>query len=326
MDEYNVSMLTSSKDEWICRLVNILTPLIAEGIKSIFIEAYNLCKTNKEMTKYLMTFQNFISRIPSWNTTLIETERKRIINKSGCHYLEDLLTCVHIIQLKLLTAVRVGQKQKKIDISILKIDDFIHKTYINVARKIYKNVYLYEYDVSALQIQKNNREIELIIQECIINTIRESIPIESILKAYMDETIEEDVLEEFNEKIINEKIDEEVINNQINKNMIENQEKQINKNESLLETPQILSKLKENENVKTIKTNLENTITFDNIPSKTMTFDNLSSISDDENENIKIKITDEITNLNDLDVHVINEPKIKLNENDLLINDIEILS
>ena len=27
--------------------------------------------------------------------------------------------------------MRVGQKQKKIDISVPKLDDFIHKTYIN---------------------------------------------------------------------------------------------------------------------------------------------------------------------------------------------------
>jgi glycosyltransferase involved in cell wall biosynthesis len=48
-------------------------------------------------------------------------------------------------QLKLLTAMRVGQKQKKININIPKLDDFIHKIYVHVARKIYKNVYLFEF-------------------------------------------------------------------------------------------------------------------------------------------------------------------------------------
>tara|TARA_B100000282_G_C31603527_1_gene431253 strand:- start:51 stop:626 length:576 start_codon:yes stop_codon:yes gene_type:complete len=36
----------------------------------------------------------------------------------------------------------------------------------------------------------NNRELEKIIQECIMLAIRESIPTESIIKAYMDEGIE----------------------------------------------------------------------------------------------------------------------------------------
>jgi hypothetical protein len=146
------------------------------------------------MDKYLMTFQNFIARIPKWNATIVEQERKRIVEKSKCTYLEELVTCVHIIQLKILTAMRVGQKQKKIDISIPKLDDFVHKIYINSARKLYKNVYLFEIGIPALQMQKNQREMEIIVQECILNTIRDTIPIESILKAYMEETVEEEII------------------------------------------------------------------------------------------------------------------------------------
>lgn len=200
MDDFNVSSLHESKNEWGARLLVILTPLIIEGFRSIFDEAYKMCKENREIEKYLMTFQNLITRIPKWNGNIIENETKRIIDKSCCTYLEDLVTCIHIIQLKLLTLMRVGQYQKKIDINIPKLEDFIHKIYINVARKIYKNVYLFEIKISPLEIQKNNRELEIIVQECILNTIRDSIPVETILKAYMDETCEEDVIEEIKEK------------------------------------------------------------------------------------------------------------------------------
>ena len=62
-----------------------------------------------------MTFQNFLSRIPKWNQTLIDEEHNRIKELSKCDYLDDLVTCVHVIQLKALTCVRVGQKQKKIE-------------------------------------------------------------------------------------------------------------------------------------------------------------------------------------------------------------------
>ena len=202
MDDFNVSALHESKNEWGSRLVTILTPLIIDGYKSILEESIKLCKENREADKYLMTFQNLISRIPKWNAQIIETERKRIMDKSGCTYLEDLITCVHIIQLKILTAMRVGQKQKKIDINVPKIDEFIHKAYINVARKVYKNVYLFEINIPPLLVQKNYRELEIIVQESILNTLRESIPVEAILKAYMDETVEEDVTEEVNEQII----------------------------------------------------------------------------------------------------------------------------
>ena len=183
-------------------MINILTPLLIEGFKSIFEESWKLCKENDELDKYLMTFQNFISRIPKWNSTIIEEEVKRIVEKSNCGYLEDLISCVHIIQLKNLTSMRVGSKQKKIDIKVPQLNDFIHNIYINCARKVYTNIYLFERNISPLQMQKHNRELEVIVREEIINTIRDNIPVEDIIKAYMDETVEQDVDVEESEEII----------------------------------------------------------------------------------------------------------------------------
>lgn len=204
MDDFVISNLHESRNEWCARLVSILTPLIIEGIRSIYNEAWKMCVDNEEVGKYLMTFQNLLGRVPKWNAVIVEEERKRIIERSGCNYLEDLITCVHVIQLKVLTSVRVGTRQKKIDISIPKLDSFLHKIYVQVARKVYTNVYLFERGASALQIQRNNRELELLVQECIMNVIRESIPTETIIRAYLDESVEQE------EEVIIEQIQEEV--------------------------------------------------------------------------------------------------------------------
>ena len=75
MDDYNVNVLSEAKNEYSSRLVTILTPLIIEGIRSIFNEACHLCQDNEEEEKYLMTFQNF-SQSSKWNTTIIEEEKK----------------------------------------------------------------------------------------------------------------------------------------------------------------------------------------------------------------------------------------------------------
>ena len=205
MDDFVLSNLHESKNEWCSRLVNIFTPVIIEGVKSIFIESWKMCMDNEEPGKYLMTFQNLISRVPKWNANIVEEERKRIIERSGCTYLEDLITCVHIIQLKVLTCVRVGNKQKKIDISIPNLDNFIHKAYIHVARKCYTNVYLFERNISPLLVQRNHRELEQLVQECILNTIRDSIPTEAIIRAYMDENVEQE------EEVIIENISDESV-------------------------------------------------------------------------------------------------------------------
>lgn len=207
MDDFVLSNLHESKNEWCSRLLSILSPLVIEGIKSIFEESIKVCKENNEISKYLMTFQLFLSRVPKWNLLIVEDERKRIIERSGCNYLEDLIACVHIIQLKVLTCIRVGNRQKKIDISIPKLDNFIHKVYIHVARKVYTNVFLFERNITPLQIQKNGRELEIIVQECIMTTIRESIPTEDIIRAYMDESVEheEEVIIEHTEPIVSTK-------------------------------------------------------------------------------------------------------------------------
>ena len=196
MDDYNTNTLSEAKSEYSERLVSILTPPIIQGFKSIFDEALKLCLENDEDDKYLMTFQNFLTRVPKWNQEIINLETKRIIETSKCHYLEDLLTCVHITQLKILTSIRVSSKQKKIDLDIPKLFDFIHKVYIVAARKIYQNVYLFEKNILPLQQQKHMRECELLIKESIISVIRETMPIENILRAYIDETEEEEIIEE----------------------------------------------------------------------------------------------------------------------------------
>ncbi len=205
MDDFVLSNLNESRNEWCSRLVGVLCPMIMEGIRSIFNESWKLSSDNNEIDKYLMTFQNLLCRVPKWNATIIDDERKRIIEKSGCNYLEDLITCVHVIQLKVLTCVRVGARQKKIDISIPKLSDFIHKAYINVASKVYRNAYLFDKHATPLQQQKYNREFEVIVEECLLRTIRDSIPTEAIVRAYLDESVEQE------EEIIIENAPEEPV-------------------------------------------------------------------------------------------------------------------
>jgi len=89
MDDFVIANLHESRNEWCSRLVSIFTPLVSEGLKSLFDEAWKMCLENNELDKYLMTFQNLLSRIPKWNEDIIEVERKRIIERSGCNYLED---------------------------------------------------------------------------------------------------------------------------------------------------------------------------------------------------------------------------------------------
>ena len=331
MDDYSITSLQESRNEWCSRLINTLTPLIIEGFKSIFDEAWNLCEENDELEKYLMTYQNFLSRIPKWNPNIVDTETKRIVEKSNCGYLNDLISCVHIIQLKSLTCMRVGNKQKKIDINIPSLNDFIHKVYINSARKLYKNIYLYETNITPLQIQKHNREVELIVREEILNSIRDNIPVEDILKVYLDETIEEDVEVEEKEEIIStDPVEEEV-----DEKKEENDDKK--ENEKPHEDKLVIEPLEDTK--EKIKFNdIDQAISVDKIIEEIeapKTEERLEKISNERNEarkleeeeddeDDKITIGDKI-NLGELDVHDLDKPK-ELNKAPIGLEEIEILT
>ena len=336
MDDFTPSGLHESKNEWGARLVTILTPHIIEGFRSILDESIKLCKNNDEMEKYLMTFQNFVSRIPKWSNDIVDTETKRIIEKSGCQYLEDLITCVHVIQLKILTSVRVGQKAKKVDMDIMGINDFVHKVYINTARQFYKNVYLFDMNVPPLQKQKNNRELEIITQECILNTVRESIPVQTILKCYLDETTEDDIQEEIKEEDITppeeENIDEQEGGNE--------QEEVEEKEAVVVETEQPLtvdntdiekspSSLSFND-VDTAVDTEKNEFTI-NAPKDLERLEEISKVrnemrkqEEEDDEEDKIKISNDPISLDTLDVHDIEMPSLSIDVDPLM--DVEILT
>lgn len=324
MDDFVISNLNESRNEWCSRLVSIFTPLVNEGIRSIFKESWDVCVENDEANKYLMTFQNFLSRIPKWNNDIIANERDRIIDRSKCNYLEDLITCVHIIQLKILTCIRVGNKQKQIDISIPKIDDFVHKVYIHTARKLYSNVYLFEKNISPLQQQKNNRELEVIIQECILTAIRDSIPTEEIIRAYMDESVEQE------EEVIIENIEEK----EEEKPVVEEEKEEVNEENKEETVPEVVPTIQDKDD-KEVVTRL----TFNDIDSildendvkkeEPRSMDDLNNISitkamesySDDEDDEKIQIMDEPISLTDFEE--LEDPFAKKDE--IVLDGVEVL-
>ena len=337
MDDYSITSLQESRNEWCTRLINILTPLVIEGFRSIFDESWKLCEENDELEKYLMTFQNFLARVPKWNPNIVTEETNRIVEKSNCGYLTDLISCVHIIQLKSLTCMRVGNQQKKIDINVPSLENFIHKIYINTARKMYTNIYLFEKNITPLQIQKHNRELELIVREQILNSIRDNIPVEDILKVYLDETVEDDVQVEETEEIIST---EPVEEKEVEIEKVDNDT--VNSSDVIDETPLEIAPLEkgdEFEKKESIKfDDVDRAVDLDNKIEEIIapkTEERLEQISNERNEARKLdemedddddKITiGEKINLTELDVHDLEKPK-ELNKVPIGLEEIEVLT
>ena len=187
------STLTGAKDEYAERLVQILCPQMVSGIRDIFNEAVQVCADSGEPYKYLMTFQNFLAKVPTWSSATVEEETTRIIADSGCSYMAELVACVHVAHLKLLTSIRPSETSREVELPMPALSAFIHKAYVVAARKLWKSTFLFETGIMPLDQQKNAREIENVIRGSIVDAIRESLPVDDILKNYLrgvEETVE----------------------------------------------------------------------------------------------------------------------------------------
>jgi hypothetical protein len=181
--------------------------------------------------------------------------------------------------------------------------------------------------VPPLQIQKHNRELEVIVQECILNSLRESVPVEAILKAYMDETMEEDVVEEIKEEYIQEPIsDNTTINgngvvgvDEVNVNN-KQENKDMNTKLSFSDIDLVKDQFNQEQQINAPK-NIER---LEEISEIRYNQRKLETEDDDDSNNQKIQILDESANLDSLDIHVINEPELETLP-DLIIDDIELL-
>jgi hypothetical protein len=200
MDDNHIPFLQESQYEWALMFVNKVEPAIYQGIQSIFCEAVSQCKDSPE--KYLMTFQTYLLRIPKWNEDVVSIETARIIDVTKDKSLEDLLTSVHICLLKILSSVRAGRVQKKVTVDIPKLSMFIHKTYIKLSSVFYNQAYLFKTDETSLSIQRNRAEQHALIRTAILNTIRDNMPIDQLLRVYLDATT--DLMKEEVVKMVDE--------------------------------------------------------------------------------------------------------------------------
>ena len=80
-----------------------------------------------------------------------------------------------------------------------KVDHFIHKVYIEIAREFWKNPYLLQNIENKCDYQKNLNICEKLVEESLIKTIRSQLPVKHILQEYLGENYQEDFEEDFSD-------------------------------------------------------------------------------------------------------------------------------
>ena len=189
----NVGVYSEAKTEYTRQLCQFLVP----ALLTYFLETVEEVKQkDTDARKLLWNFQNHLKDVPDWNIDKVKRETARIESLAKCDYLEELLTAVFIAHTKVLSAIRLSTKQKKLQISIPKLDHFIHRTLSDCARLVWSNVYLFTPTGTAVERQKNLNTVEGLLSEGILQSIRTMLPVKSILREYLHEDTEEEVAEE----------------------------------------------------------------------------------------------------------------------------------
>jgi|SaaInlStandDraft_4_1057021.scaffolds.fasta_scaffold01359_4 hypothetical protein len=187
--------LVEIQKEYTTFLTNSITPLIYEGLSSLYEYSQKKATEIEGKAKYdssidnpgvLAIFQVKLSHIPDWNKEKISTETQRIKESSGCsEWFDDLIRAIIKSNITLLTGgryfpMKMQEHYKRIDTQTL-----IHKSYIECARYFYLNPYLFYQKYPNIEIRRNQMVIFEKIQNSIIETIRQLLPMKIILQEYL---------------------------------------------------------------------------------------------------------------------------------------------
>ena len=215
-----INFFVETKYEYTTQLVNVLTPLVYEGLTSIYTEAL---KVSNGADNILKVFQSFLRRIPKWNPEMIKQESDRIMtNSKSFAWLSDLVKATLKANMIVLTYNPNMKIQNKIDPKYykeIKLEDFIHKVYIECARELWNNPYLMYHQYAPIELKRNQRDTIMLIKDAIKEAIRKLLPLKEILEIYLGDELEPSNMQDFDRNIT--EADERNIQKLINKDLKE---------------------------------------------------------------------------------------------------------
>ena len=171
-----------------------LATFIVPSLVGWFQQLWQRNAPQRQQAMYL--FQTECEEIPRWNQDRIHDEVRVLLERAGCDYMEELVTAVFIAHTKVLTAVRLSARQKKLAITVPKLDHFIHRVFREAARSFWKSPFLFAETGSVVERQKNVLQIEALATEAITTAVRGLLPVKQILQDYLEGDEEEELDEE----------------------------------------------------------------------------------------------------------------------------------
>lgn len=178
----SISLYSEARQEYLKQLSTWLCGPLVE----YFRKEYSAIST-RAGKKAMGEFQTFCSTVPVWNQDVIDTNIGVLLDNCRCDYIEELMTAVFIAHTKMLTSIRVNSRMKKLQITLPKLDHFLHRVFTECARAFWKAPFLFSEENSPVERQKNILQAESMCVEALSAAVRGLLPIKNILRDYLED-------------------------------------------------------------------------------------------------------------------------------------------
>ena len=173
---------------WLDSLNDILVPHVFKGLQ----EAYNSVNRLTGGIKVLLAFQVTLEGIKDLSQSKIAADYAVLVNtlvKNGHDkvWFETLLRHLYVNYGKtaLISAgLNLGENFNTDVIEVPQGEDFVRDVYVNTAREIWKNPFLFNHKTDGVTRQNNNNEIVVIIRNSIMRTVRDGLNLNRLLTSY----------------------------------------------------------------------------------------------------------------------------------------------
>ena len=176
----SVSTYSEARNEYLKQLSTWIVPYMIQHYRAVWSSS---AKGGQQ--KAMIVFQERCAEVPKWNQDTVDENVGKLLDTCRCDYLEELMAAVFIAHTKVLIAIRVTSKHKKLQITLPKLDHFIHRVFSECARSFWKAPYLFLDDQKPIEMQKNLLQAEALCNDAIGTAVRSLLPIKNILNEYL---------------------------------------------------------------------------------------------------------------------------------------------
>ena len=181
----SISTYSEARNEYLKQLSTWIVPFMIQYYRNLWNDSKKLGGDRREM----IVFQEKCAEVPKWNQDIIDTNVAKLLDNCRCDYLEELMAAVFIAHTKVLISIRVSSKHKKLQITLPKLDHFLHRIFSECARSFWKSPFLFLDEQKPIDMQKNLIQAEALCCESIASAVRSLLPIKNILNEYLSEDV-----------------------------------------------------------------------------------------------------------------------------------------